>query len=196
MTEGEEKDMGKKKKDGKKAGKGRLYLAELGLSPAYVVVPDTEDVEIAGKDRLKKYRKERKRYGFDTRETWNLDATASIWLYERLRAFEDATICDMEAGPKKKAFTVGLDGGAWKETEHSGIQRHLEFGTEELSLGKCVRLAEAYLADYAKTEKRQRKARKAHPKCPVAESVQEALDRERGKAAFRTIAEILPDLWW
>lgn len=37
--------------------------------------------------REKKWKKERKKYGFDSRETWSLDSTFFMWLYEHLKMF-------------------------------------------------------------------------------------------------------------
>ena len=39
--------------------------------------------------RLNGFAKERRKYGFDSRETWSLDSTFYIWLYERLMMFKE-----------------------------------------------------------------------------------------------------------
>lgn len=44
--------------------------------------------------RNKKWKKERKKYGFDSRETWNLDSTMAELLYERLKMFNEVNIID------------------------------------------------------------------------------------------------------
>lgn len=46
--------------------------------------------EICGKGdkREKKWKKEREKYGFDNRETWNLNTNFYVWLYERLKMYK------------------------------------------------------------------------------------------------------------
>lgn len=46
--------------------------------------------DIRGKD----WKEERKIYGFDSRETWGLDYTFNLWLYERLSMYNDINIID------------------------------------------------------------------------------------------------------
>ena len=47
--------------------------------------------------RNRKWKKERSIYGFDERDTWNLDYTFYCWLYERLRMFLEVNNVDLEA---------------------------------------------------------------------------------------------------
>ena len=44
--------------------------------------------------RNKEWKKERKKYGFDSRDTWNLDSTMAELLYERLKMFNEVNIID------------------------------------------------------------------------------------------------------
>lgn len=62
------------------------YLEELGFDPLYETKKDK---------RNKKWAKERKKYGFDSRETWNMDITFLAWLYEHLRMYQDVSIVDL-----------------------------------------------------------------------------------------------------
>ncbi|MEI6296247.1 MAG: hypothetical protein WCO84_01195 [bacterium] len=48
-----------------------------------------------GDSRNPQWAKERKRYGFDERETWSLDHTFFIWLYERLQMYVECANYDM-----------------------------------------------------------------------------------------------------
>ncbi|MBO5969836.1 MAG: hypothetical protein J6S14_15190 [Clostridia bacterium] len=45
---------------------------------------------------------QRRTYGFDDRETWDMDKTFYLWLYEHLMMFNDVTITDLE---KSKLYT-------------------------------------------------------------------------------------------
>ena len=62
------------------------YLEELGFDPLYETKKDK---------RNKKWAKEREKYGFDSRETWNMDITFLAWLYEHLRMYKDVNIVDL-----------------------------------------------------------------------------------------------------
>lgn len=59
------------------------YLQKLGLAAPEQLLP--------GDAREKRWKKERKKYGFDTRDTWNLDYTFLLWLYEHLKLFLKCT---------------------------------------------------------------------------------------------------------
>lgn len=59
---------------------GRKYLDDIGEDYSWVWKPE-------GSERDKTFEKEREIYGFDNRETWNLDTVFYMWLYERLKMF-------------------------------------------------------------------------------------------------------------
>ncbi len=70
------------------------YFDDLGI-PAYkygVNFLDKND------KRLKKYKKQKEKYGFDSRETWNLDKMFAEWLYTRCTMYlkEADGIVDLE----------------------------------------------------------------------------------------------------
>lgn len=83
-----EKLLKRNAKKAKKHGYDRhLYLEVLGLEIERCGTNFCDD----GDERSKKWKKERKKYGFDSRETWCLDEIATEWLYERLVAYKKAT---------------------------------------------------------------------------------------------------------
>ena len=45
--------------------------------------------------RQKEWKKQRKKYGFDERETWSLDFSFHLWLYERLKMYKKIAPIDM-----------------------------------------------------------------------------------------------------
>ena len=45
-------------------------------------------------DRQKFWDKDREIYGFDSRETWSLDFTFKLWLYERLSMYNEINCVD------------------------------------------------------------------------------------------------------
>lgn len=59
---------------------GRKYLDDIGEDYSWVWKPE-------GSERDELFEKEREIYGFDSRETWNLDCVFYMWLYERLKMY-------------------------------------------------------------------------------------------------------------
>ena len=53
------------------------------------------DFECDDEIRNQKWEKEREQYGFDERETWNLDFTFFCWLYERLKRYKEINCVDL-----------------------------------------------------------------------------------------------------
>ena len=64
----------------------RKYLEEIGID--IDETPWGDNLYINSK-RGKKWQKEREEIGFDERETWSLDRTMNLLLYERLRRFKE-----------------------------------------------------------------------------------------------------------
>lgn len=62
----------------------RKYLEQLNMQEG---TPDT--FGMCNDHRQSYWAKQRKEYGFDDRETWGLDYTFYIWLYERLMMFNE-----------------------------------------------------------------------------------------------------------
>lgn len=54
-----------------------------------------DDIKVNGRwdqivdEREKRWKKQRKKYGFDERETWGLDEAFYEWLYERLKMYKE-----------------------------------------------------------------------------------------------------------
>ncbi|MBU5669599.1 hypothetical protein KQI68_07070 [Peptoniphilus sp. MSJ-1] len=63
--------------------KRRKYLEE--VDPKYQSIRDLK----VSKKRRKRFKKQRDKYGFDERETWNLDYLMLELIYERLRMYKD-----------------------------------------------------------------------------------------------------------
>ena len=67
----------------------RKYLDDIGVT-------DRPDTWAFNDGREEKWALQRKEYGFDSRETWNLNYSWHLWLYERLKMFVDITIIDLD----------------------------------------------------------------------------------------------------
>ena len=73
-----------KKKKYKKLGYQRnKYLEDIGLKPEECGTNFCTKKD----DRNKKWKKQREKYGFDSRETWNLNDMFYEWLYSRLSMY-------------------------------------------------------------------------------------------------------------
>ena len=67
----------------------RKYLDDIGVTQR----PDTWNEDDA---RQEQWVKEREEYGFDERETWALNFSFYLWLYERLKRFVDVCCIDLD----------------------------------------------------------------------------------------------------
>ena len=67
----------------------RKYLDDIGVTKR----PDTWNEDDA---RQEEWVKEREEYGFDERETWSLNFSFYLWLYERLKRFVDVCCIDLD----------------------------------------------------------------------------------------------------
>lgn len=61
------------------------YLEELGLKKGEYGLYDPEKND----KRKKKWKKQRKKFGFDERETWNLNDTMVEWMYSHLMMYTE-----------------------------------------------------------------------------------------------------------
>lgn len=72
---------------------GRKYLEDIGLKledmPLGFCLEEANNIE---KGRGKRWYLEREKYGFDSRETWDLDYTLKLYLYERLCMYKEKLI--------------------------------------------------------------------------------------------------------
>ena len=69
----------------------RKYIDELGIK--YEDTPQGWNTDVED-SRLSEWRKQREEWGFDERETWNLAYAFELWLYERLRVYDETNIVD------------------------------------------------------------------------------------------------------
>ena len=69
------------------------YLNKLGIKSDSTAIFNTEEKD---QDRDKRFKKQRKKYGFDERETWCLDYTFITWLYSHLRLYKKVSIVNLD----------------------------------------------------------------------------------------------------
>jgi len=70
---------------GSKIIKGRKYLSDLGLKKS--IIPQHWGAK--NDKRQEHWDKEKEIYGFDQRETWSLNSSFNIWLFERLSMYNE-----------------------------------------------------------------------------------------------------------
>ena len=71
----------------------RKYLKDIiKYKSSYMCVPLAK---LNDKKRNKKWKKQRKKYGFDERETWSMDFTLACWIYEHFKWYIDNAPIDM-----------------------------------------------------------------------------------------------------
>ena len=63
------------------------YLNKIGINSDDVCIFNTENINI-DRCRRERFQKQRKKYGFDERETWALDYTLATWLYSHLKMYK------------------------------------------------------------------------------------------------------------
>ncbi len=91
----------------------RKYLDDLGVPQD--CRPDGWN---EGDKRQAQWAKEREIYGFDERETWNLDYSFYLWLYERLKMYLEISPVDLNF----HTFKIGKE----KLTQKECIERMIE----------------------------------------------------------------------
>jgi hypothetical protein len=123
------------------------------------------------KERQKRFKKERKTYGFDSRETWAMDYTLATWLYEHLSWYRDNAPIDMTM----YKFQVP----AWNKKK----KRPCKKKTMTLDQGQCIDTIIENLKFYIKNE--------SAPGPKVRVEAQERL-----QYALHLLAEIIGTLWW
>ena len=68
------------------------YLDDLGIPINEYGTNFMEDTD----HRAGSWAKEREEYGFDNRETWNLDRIFIEWIYTRVLMYKEYTICNLD----------------------------------------------------------------------------------------------------
>lgn len=64
---------------------GRKYLEGIGVTPTNQITDNSDD------EREERWAKDTKVFGFDDRDTWNLDSTMLELLYERVRMYVEVS---------------------------------------------------------------------------------------------------------
>lgn len=100
------------------------------------------------KKRLAQWKKEQKKYGFDSRDTWNLDYTMVAILYERLKMYVEITFVDMEKTlvPHERPDFWNSSEKPTKE-EIKNFKENAEFDKLDVLIDELILLCEKYLKE-------------------------------------------------
>lgn len=150
---------------------------------------NTKAKDKVGRQEL--FKSQRQTYGFDERETWDLDHTSVLWIYAHLKRYLDWTcvelydeeVCHMYNVKVVSKDQLGNYLYDWIDIEtKSGVNyRELRLQThyEELSEGKIIELICEYLEQYIQ-----------------ADFIDNRLELALAQHAIKLYADILPSLWW
>jgi len=135
----------------------------------------------------KKYKKQRKKYGFDGRECYALNYSAAAWLYGHLKryykdakGFIDLTYYEFDIPvlypSDKKDYR---EEKPWNDTV---IENH----TQEEGILLCIEYLKEYLTSDNYDEN-----------LPIEEINRiEGIAEEKGQCAFHIFSILLPTMWW
>ena len=153
------------------------YLDDLGISKDKYGInwADYED-----DDRQVQWSKEREEYGFDTRETWNLDHLLIEWLYSHLMMYKEKASKTINFTCHKFSIPVLYSVVKLYGTGHNEVTQKIEERTEIECINLCLIYFGYYLQKYEQT--------------PDPEIDEKAL--QYAQTALKIVAEILPTLWW
>lgn len=68
------------------------YLNKIGIKSTDTCIFNTEEKDDS---RNKRFKKQRKKYGFDERETWSMDYTLASWIYEHFMLYKKINCVDL-----------------------------------------------------------------------------------------------------
>lgn len=161
------------------------YLNKLGIKSTEICIFNTE------KDKHnKRWKIERKKYGFDTRETYSMDYTSATWLYEHLKVYKKVNICDLSY---HKFNIPVLHDIPESEIDKKDVNyRYTTEVIEERTQDEAIALIIDYLEQYLLKDKHYGKGNYDFEKfSKIEKRAYEAL-----KCAFKIYAEIIPAMWW
>lgn len=159
------------------------YLNDLGIESTTACIFNTFEKD---KDRDKRFKKQRKKYGFDERETWSLDYTLATWLYSHLMMYLEigGKMVDLEFNHFDIPLLEDLPNDKYEYFD-DGKKHPKHYQKEvmytDVTLKEAVQMAIKYLAKYITEQNEYEDERRAI---------------ECGQCALKIVGTILPALWW
>ncbi len=168
------------------------FLNDIGVSDDDFCVPGTKYKKHSRKLR-KKFKKERKKYGFDSREVYSLDVTSSLWLYERLKMYLKCAKGNIDLDFHTfQVREVEIDPEIWNSNTFDELNACIRLSEpREMTQKEAILLCIKYLKAYIQTDRHQERAEKKYKKtCFLPMTVAETIDARKAQQAFRIYAEI------
>ena len=162
------------------------YLNKLGIKSDDPCIFNTGNREYS----RRRYKKERLKYGFDSRELWSMDYTSACWLYEHIKLYKKIAgkIVDLNF----RTFYIPILYDIPKdELEYNGkypknyLCTQIETRTQLEAIDFIIMYLSIYLTYKDSDENDTDEIIK-----------QKSMAYEYLQGAFRIYAEILPSMWW
>ena len=169
----------------------RKYLNEIGIEDDHICIPGTKEKQYS-KKAGKRFKKERKKYGFDSRETVALSLTSAMWLYEHLKMYVKVSERHINLDFNRFEISpVEVDERIWEEEEFGQLARYITIGEPRTMTQKeAIELCCSYLKDYILCDDAP-----SGKHDPVSMAAAELICDAKGQQAFRIYAELLPAMW-
>lgn len=182
----------------------RKYLKDIGINIKDGCVPGGGDVSTLTDERADRLNKQIEEYGFDDRETWNLNFTSACWLYEHLMMFKEigGEVVDLSFY-KFTVDTVELNRELTCELFEE--LRASDYGfsicdtvRKELTQEECIDTIIDYLKYYILVDEVDEDCSEDELWNKPAEIsiLEEMVAVERVQAAIKIYADIMPSMWW
>lgn len=158
-----------------------LYSVRTGKTEDdFCCLPSAPLSDDISKTRRKKFESQRRRYGFDERELWNLNYTSYVWIYSHLKALIEIDMVDWE----------------WKADFLDSDGEYTEFGKCLVEVGVPNPISTKAVIDYM-----IQRIEEADRLINCYDKNDESLENEEKgyeilSEVFRIYGVLLPELWW
>lgn len=183
------------------------YYDDLGLEKDAICLFNTDVKEketVNGKKkaskRQKKWNKMRKKYGFDSRETWSLDFTMNTWLHSHLKMFLDEASDTIDLSYHKVKIPVLVENPYFaipKAKLHT--LRHVRpflVRKEHHTLQECIEIMIKYLEDVLLEKETFPSEQQDGEESWNSSIINDWCILLKQKAVYNILAECVHLLWW
>lgn len=162
------------------------YLNKLGIKSDDPCIFNTGNRQYS----QKRYKKERLKHGFDSRELWSMEYTSACWLYEHIKLYKKIAgkIVDLNFHTFEIPVFYEIPED---ELEYNNInlpKKCLQLQIETRTQLEAINLIIQYLEFYLKDDDTEEDLDKINKN--------EQMSYEYLQGAFRIYAVILPSMWW
>lgn len=159
------------------------YLNDLGIKSDEICIFNTSEKKDKRADRFKK---ERKKYGFDSRETWCLGWTMIGWMYSHLKMYLETGGRVVNLSFHKFDVPVLVEIPEDEREVYEGSENVKAYQKEvitNLTQEEAINTALGYMEYYLKNN-------------DTFKHEEETRAIECAQCAMKIVAEVFPALWW